>query len=98
MNAVPIVAVAILATLTRKVEYDIFKDTKEVNSFVFATVIFLYVWSPYTLILNGYILIPQVNFCLVVLPYLVIPFLCEAFLFLPKIWLSKYELKMKEAI
>ena len=93
-----IVAVAILATLTRKVEYDIFKDTKEVNSFVFATVVCLYVWSPYAVIFYNFIVFPQVAFCLTVFPYLVIPFLCEAFLFIPKIWLSKHELHTKEAI
>ena len=93
---IPIVAVAILATLPRKVEMNIFKDSKEVNSFVFSTVIFLYVWSPYTLTFHGYIFIPQVAFCFVVSPYLVIPFLCTAFLFIPNIWLSKHELHMKE--
>ena len=97
VNAVLIVAVAIIATLTRKVEMDIFKDSKEVNSFVFATVTSLYVWSPYALIFYNFIVFPQVAFCLTVFPYLVIPFLCEAFLFIPKIWLSKHELHMKEA-
>ena len=87
VNGIPIVAVAILATLTRKVEYDIFKDTKEVNSFVFATVVCLYIWSPYAVIFYNFIVFPQVAFCLTVFPYLVIPFLCEAFLFIPKIWL-----------
>ena len=93
-----IVAVAILATLTRKVEYDIFKDTKEVNSFVFATVVCLYIWPPYAVIFYNFIVFPQVAFCLTVFPCLVIPFLCEAFLFIPKIWFSKHELHMKEAI
>ena len=68
VNAISIVAVAILATLTRKVEMNIFKDSKEVNSFVFATVIFLYVWSPYTFTFYDYIIFPQVAFCFVVFP------------------------------
>ena len=98
MNGILIVAVAILATLTRKVEMNIFKDSKEVNCFVFSTVTFVYVWSPYAFTFLVYILIPQVAFCLGVFPYLVIPFLCKAFLFIPKIWLSRQELNMKEAI
>ena len=92
-----IVAVVILATLTRKVEMDIFKDSKKVNSFVFSTVIFLYVWSPYILRSTIYILVPEVAFCFIVSPYLVIPFLCTVFLFIPKIWLSRHELPMKES-
>ena len=98
VNGITIVAVAILATLTMKVEMNTFKDSKKVNTFVFATVIFVYVWSPYTFIFHSYILIPQVAFCFVAFPYLVIPFLCKAFLFIPKIWLSRHELHMKEAI
>ena len=96
VNGIPILAVAILATLTRKAEMNIFKDSKEVNSFVFSTVIFLYVWSPYTLTFNNFIVFPQVGFCLAVFPHLVIPFLCKAFLFIPKIWLSRHELHVKE--
>ena len=85
VNGILIGAVAILATLTRKVEKNIFKDSKEVNCFVFLTVSFLYVWSPYAFTFRVYILIPQVAFCLGVFPYLVIPFLCKAFLFILKI-------------
>ena len=97
VNGIPIVAVTILATLTRKVEVSIFKDSNEVNSFVFSTVACLYVWSPYTFTFNNVIQIPQVAFCFVVCPYLVIPFFCKVFLFIPKIWLSKHKLHMKEA-
>ena len=97
VNGIPIAGVVILATLTRKVEYDIFKDTKEVNSFVFATVVCHCVSVPYTFTFYNYIQIPQVAFCFVVSPYLVIPFFCKLFLFIPKIWLSKHELHMKEA-
>ena len=98
VNGIPIVAVAILATLTMKVEMNIFKDTKEVNSFVFATVVCLSVLSPYTLTFTEYIQIPQIAFCFVVCPYLVVPFFCKLFLFIPKIWFSMHELRMKEAI
>ena len=80
VNGIPIVAVTILATLTRKVEVSIFKDSNEVNSFVFSTVACLYVWSPYTFTFNNVIQIPQVAFCFVVFPYLVIPFFCKVFL------------------
>ena len=96
VNGIPIVAVAILATLTRKVEMNIFKDSTKVNYFMFSTVIFLYVWLPYTFIFYNFIVFPQVAFCFLVSPYFVIPFLCEAFLFIPKIWLSRHELHVKE--
>ena len=38
VNGITVLAVAVLATLTRKVHLDCFKDTKQVNAFVFSTV------------------------------------------------------------
>ena len=96
VNGISIVAVVILATLTRKVEMNIFKDSNKVNSFVFTTVVCLSVWFPYTLTFTNYISIPQASFCFVVSINLVIPFFCKAFLFIPKIWLSRHELCKKE--
>ena len=96
VNGIPIIAVGILATLTRKVKIQIFKDSKEVNTFVFSTVVCLCVWEPFSLVFNKYIQLPQAAFCFVVFPYLVIPFLCKASLFIPKIWRSRHELYKKE--
>ena len=98
VNGILITAVGILATLTRKVEMNIFKDSKEVNMLVFLTIVCLCVWYPYTFTFNNYILLPQATFCFVVSPYLVIPVLCKVFLFIPKIWLSRHELYMKKAV
>ena len=95
VNGIPIVAVAIIATLTRKVEIDIFKDSKEVNTFVFSTVVCLCIWIPYTFTFNFYITVPQATFCFSVFTYLVIAFLCKVFFFIPKIWLSRHELCKK---
>ena len=97
VNGIPIIAVGILATLTRKVEINIFKDSKEVNMLVFLTVVCLCIWFPFSLMFNNYIPLPQAAFLFGVFPYLVIPFLCKASLFIPKIWRSRHELYKKEA-
>ena len=91
VNGIPIVAVGILATLTRKVKISIFKDSKQVNTFVFLTVISLCIWLPYSLTFSAMIKYPEAAICFGVFPYLVIPFLCKAFLFIPRIWLSSRE-------
>ena len=49
-NGIPIIAVGILATLTRNVKFNIFKDSKQVNTFVFLTIVSLCIWLPYSLI------------------------------------------------
>ena len=97
VNGIPIIAVGILATLTRKVEINIFKDSKEVNMLVFLTVVCLCLWFLFSLMFNNYIPLPQAVFCFRVFPNLVIPFLCKASLFIPKIWRSRHELYKKEA-
>ena len=91
VNGITILAVAVIATLTRKVRLDCFKDSKEVNSFVFSTVLCLLIWLPYTITFSLGIPIAEASFCFGVFPYIVIPFLCQVFLFLPKIWLSRHE-------
>ena len=91
VNGITILAVAVIATLTRNVRLDCFKDSKEVNSFVFLTVLCLLIWLPYTITFSLYIPIAEASFCFGVFPYIVIPFLCPVFLFVPKIWLSRHE-------
>jgi len=91
VNGVTIVAVVFLAVLTRKVHLDSFKDSKQVNLFVFSTVVCLCTWFPYALTFVQVIPIPEAGYCFSVFPYLVVPFLCKVFLFLPKIWSSRHE-------
>ena len=91
VNGVTVLAVAVLATLTRKVHLDCFKDTKQVNAFVFSTVICICIWLPYLLVFANSVFIPEVSFVFNVFSYFVIPFLCKVFLFIPKIWAAKHE-------
>ena len=91
VNGSIIVAVTILGILTRKVQMDSFKDSKEVNLFVFSTVLCLCTWFPYALTFVQSIRIPEAGYCFTVFPYLVIPFLCKVILFIPKIWSSRHE-------
>ena len=91
VNGVTILGVTVLSTLTRKVHLDCFRDTKQVNLFVLSTVACLFVWLPYTLIFNNYIVIPDAARVFAILPYLIIPFLCKLFLFIPKVWSARHE-------
>jgi len=91
VNGFTIVVVTILATLTRKIHLDCFKDTKQVNTFVFSTMICLCIWLPYTLVLSNFILLPEAAYVFNVIPYFAISFLCKVFLFVPKIWSARHE-------
>ena len=91
VNGVTVLAVAVLATLTRKVHFDYFRDSKQVNTFVFSTVCCVFIWLPYVLFFSYLIPIPPVNYVFTVVSYLLIPFLCKVFLFVPKIWSAKHE-------
>ena len=91
VNGVTIFGVVVLATLTRKVHLDCFRDTKQVNAFVFSTAVCLCIWLPYTVVFTNSIIIPAAAQIFSVLPYMVVPFLCVMFLFIPKIWSSRHE-------
>ena len=91
VNGVTIFGVVILATLTRKVHLDSFKDTKQVNKFVFSTVTCLCIWLPYTVVFTNVLFIPDVAQVFNILPYLVVTVLCMVFLFVPKIRSARYE-------
>ena len=91
VNGFTIIAVAVLATLTRKVQIISFKDSKQVNLFVFSTVVCLCTWFPYALTFVIVIPIPEAGYSFSVFPYLLIPLLCKVFLFVPKIWSSRHE-------
>ena len=89
VNGVTVLAVAVLAILTRKVHLENFKDTKEVNAFVFATVLCLCLWLPYLYAFTYSHRVGVASYIFSVFAYLVIPFLCKVFLFVPKIWSEK---------
>ena len=91
VNGVTVLAVAVLATLTRKVHFDYFRDSKQVNVFVFSTFFCVFLWLPYVLVFSYLIPIPCVNYMFTVVSFLVVPFLCKVFLFVPKIWSAKRE-------
>ena len=98
LNGVTIIGVTVLSILTRKVHLDIFRDTKQVNLFVLSTAACLFVWFPYTVLFTNYIVVPNVAQVFSILPYLIIPFLCQLLLFIPKIWSARHELKTKPHI
>ena len=91
VNGVTVVAVAVLAILTRKVHLDCFKDSKQVNMFVFSTIVAMCIWFSYLFFFVYIVPIPTAGYLFSVLSYLVIPFLCKVFLFVPKIWSAKHE-------
>jgi len=91
VNGFTIMAVAIIATLTRKIHLDIFKDTKQVNAFVFSTVVCLCVWFPYTAVFVMVVFVFEAAYVFNVIPYFVIGLLCKMFLFLPKIQSARHE-------
>ena len=91
VNGLTIVAVSVLAILTRKVQIISFKDSKQVNLFVFSTAVCLCTWFPYALTFVIVIPIPEAGYSFSVFPYLLIPLLCKIFLFVPKIWSSRHE-------
>ena len=93
VNGFTVLAVVVLALLTRKVHLECFKDTKHVNIFVYSTVLCLCAWIPYLYVitLNAENDIAVASYIVSVYPYFMIPFLCKVFLFLPKIWSSRHE-------
>ena len=90
-----ILAVTVLAILTRKVHLESFKDTKGVNAFVFSTVLCLCTWLPYLYVFTFVNLMAVASYITSVYPYFVIPFLCKVFLFVPKIWSARHEKRRK---
>ena len=91
VNGITIFGVVVLATITRKVHLDCFRDTKQVNAFVFSTAACLCIWLPYTVVFTNSVIIPAAAQIFSILPYMVVPFLCVVFLFIPKIWSSRHE-------
>ena len=91
VNGVTILAVAVLAVLTRKVHLECFKDTKEVNALIFITVYCVCLWLSYLYVFTYLNFVGVVSYIFSVYPYFVIPFLCKVFLFIPKIWSARHE-------
>ena len=95
VNGVTIFGVVVLATLTRNVHLDSFRDTKKVNAFVFSTASSLCIWLPYTVAFTNVLFIPEASQVFNITPYLVVPFLCIVFLFVPKTWSARHEIPRK---
>ena len=96
VNGVTIFGVVVLATLTRNVHLDCFRDTKTVNAFVFSTASSLLIWLPYTVMFTNTLFIPEASQVFNILPYLVVAILCIVFLFVPKIWSARHETPRKQ--
>ena len=95
VNGITVLAVAVFAFLTRKVHIESFKDTKEVNAFVFSTVLCLCLWFPYLYIFVYLYRNAVAYYIFNVLAYFTIAFLCKVFLFIPKIWSASHEKSRK---
>ena len=96
VNGITIFGVVVLATLTRNVHLDSFRDTKTVNAVVFSTASSLFIWLPYTVVFTNVLFIPEASYVFNILPYLVVAILCTVFLFVPKIWSARHEIPRKQ--
>lgn len=85
------IAVLALAVMTRKVKIESFRDTKEVNAFVFTTVFLIVLFIPLSWFLQG----PNdaalySTFVLRELGQLLVPIACKVFVFAPKIYYAHF--------
>ena len=86
------IAVLALAIMIRKVRIESFRDTKEVNAFVFTTVFLITVFIPLSLLLQGssesalYSTFVLREFCLIL-----VPIACKVFMFAPKIYYAHHD-------
>ena len=91
-NGLIMIAVLALAIMTRKVKIESFRDTKEVNAFVFTTVFVIVVFIPLSLILQGtsdaalYSTFILRELCLIL-----VPIACKIFVFAPKIYYAHFD-------
>lgn len=82
-------AVLPLAVMTRKVRIESFRDTKEVNAFVFTTCFLIVVFLPLSLIFElegASVATLYSSFILKELCLLLVPIACLVFLFVPKLY------------
>ena len=87
-----ILAVCILAVMTRNIKRESFKDTKKINAFVFISILALIICDTYSSTLAGAGLEQlELAYTFDFLPYMVIAVFCKVFLFLPKIWSARVE-------
>jgi len=86
-----ILAVCILAVMTRNIKHERFKDTKKVNAFVFISILALIICDVYSTIFSAGLGVIQLAYIFDFLPYMVIAVFCKVFLFLPKIWSARVE-------
>ena len=85
-------AVIALAIMTRKIKIESFRDTKEVNAFVFTTVFLIVAFIPLSIFLQGttdgalYSAFILKEFCLIL-----VPIACKVFVFAPKIYYVHFD-------
>lgn len=85
------IVVLALAVMTRKVKIESFRDTKEVNAFVFTTVFVIVVCIPLSLILQGESEAALFStFIFRVLCLTLVPIACKVFVFAPKIYYARF--------
>ena len=86
------VAVVALAVMTRKIKIEMFRDTKEVNAFIFTMVFLIIVFIPLSEILEGASDASlYTTFILRELCLLLVPIACNIFLFAPKLYYAHFE-------
>ena len=86
------IAVLVLAVMTRKIKIEIFRDTKEVNAFVFTTVFLIIVLISLSLILERETEISlYTTFILRELCLVLVAIVCKVFLFAPKLYYAHFE-------
>ena len=80
--------VAVFAILTRKIKDENFKDTKEVNMFIFFSIAALTICFSYSTTF-AQVGIIEAAYTFEVLQYLPVAILCKVLLFVPKIWSAR---------
>lgn len=90
-SGLTMLAVMALAIMTRKVKIESFRDTKEVNAFVFTTVFLIVLFIPLSQFLPGATDATLYSkFILRELCLLLVPIACKIFVFAPKIYYAHF--------
>ena len=91
-NSLTILAVCILAVMTRNIKHECFKDTKKVNAFVFVSILALIICFGFaTTFAATNVEEIELAYTFDCLPYVLIAVFCKVFLFLPKVWSARVE-------
>jgi len=91
-NSFTILAVCILAVMTRNIKHECFKDTKKVNAFVFVSILALIICFGFaTAFAATNVEEIELAYTFDCLPFVLIAVFCKVFLFLPKVWSARVE-------